>query len=102
MILQSASSSGGIQDIMVCIDETKFSWGFLDSRNHVAIPLKEIGRLQSGLPQHMTKIFSEDIERRAFHLILKDKPRAATFLASNEKKRDAILTGFHAILEMCG
>ena len=65
------------------------------------IPLTNIAKLQSGLPHHLIKVYNNaDINRRAFHLILKDRPLVATFLATSEKNRDAILEGFCAVLEV--
>lgn len=99
--IQSASGQGSIQEIVISVTQRYFSWGFENQRNHVVIPLTNIAKLQSGLPHHLIKVYnSADINRRAFHLILKDRPLVATFLATSEKKRDFILEGFCAVLEI--
>lgn len=101
VVLQSATSRGETRDIFVRVTDKYFAWSFTDQPKQVVTPLHEIGRVQAGLPLHMVGKYSEDVNKRAFHLILKGKPVAASFLAASEKARDSILTGFHAVLELC-
>ena len=103
VVIQLASSKGLIRDILIVITDSHFSWTLLDqSHQRTTTSLGDIGIIQTGFPHNLLKIYSPELNRRAFHVILKGRPMAATFLAADERARDSILTGFHAVLELCG
>ena len=102
MLLQSASSSGGIKSIQIKITADNFSYGHPESKLLHNTSLRDINRVSPGLAPHMVSLFTEDVSLRAFHITLKSNTTAASFVTPSMKHRDAIIKGLSATLNVFG
>jgi hypothetical protein len=106
VLLEAASKKGTLKPIYFTVTYTHFIWEAHKDQQEPSAGSKtalisDIGCVRTGMARHLSTVFPDEaMENRAFHIILKSRSMAATFLAPSPQKKDEIMNGIHAIFEL--